>query len=361
MIIRDEVYGTIRFSELEKQIVDSREFQRLRKIRQMALTYLVYPCANHTRFEHAIGSMHLAGVMSSRLGLSNDEIERIRLYALLHDIGHVAFSHESERVLEKYLGNHEEIGRKKIASGELKDIITQQFSVDEILSLEEDPLGAIVHSDFGADRMDYLKRDAKNTGVAYGVIDSDRLLHMLLLEDGELCISEGGLEAAESLIIARFMMFSTVYFHKTVRIAAAMLGQSITDAISSKAMVPSQFLSLGDDDALNLLMSSSKSDLASRLENRNLYKAALELELHEESDVKKWARTLKLPILVDFPNMTYKSVHFNVKTEDGNLVSLTEMSDLINSLKQAQEKRMRILVMCDKSDIGGVVSSWNSF
>ena len=103
MMIKDEIHGNIYFNELEERIVDTPDFQRLRRIKQMAFTYLVYPGANHTRFEHSIGVFHLASVLSRKLGLNEDDAQKVRLFALLHDIGHLPFSHESEKVLEPHL------------------------------------------------------------------------------------------------------------------------------------------------------------------------------------------------------------------------------------------------------------------
>ena len=123
MLIKDEIYGTIEFNELEQRIIDCSDFQRLRRIKQMAFTYLVYPGATHTRFEHCLGTCHLATTICERLDIDKEEKQKIRLFALLHDVGHVAFSHESEPVLKKYFSSHEEIGRKKITEGSITDII----------------------------------------------------------------------------------------------------------------------------------------------------------------------------------------------------------------------------------------------
>ena len=100
MIIKDEVYRTVEYTDLEKSIIDCADFQRLRRIKQMAFTYLVYPGATHSRFEHCIGTVYLASTICDKLGVSKEDKEKIRLYALLHDVGHVAFSHEGERVLK---------------------------------------------------------------------------------------------------------------------------------------------------------------------------------------------------------------------------------------------------------------------
>ena len=125
MMIKDEIHGTIEFDALEERIIDTSSFQRLRRIKQMSVTNLVYPGANHSRFEHSIGTAHLSAVIARRLELGEEEIKKVKLYGLLHDIGHVAFSHEGEDVLKKYIGDHEEIGKKKILNGEIAEILSE--------------------------------------------------------------------------------------------------------------------------------------------------------------------------------------------------------------------------------------------
>jgi len=358
MIIKDEIYGTIEFSDLERRIIDTSDFQRLRRIKQMSFTYLVYPGATHTRFEHSLGTLHLASMISDRLGIDDERKEKIRLYALLHDIGHIPFSHEGERALEKFLGGHEKIGRKKMKEGEIGEILNENYKDGEI-ELSESTEGKIVDSDFGADRMDYLKRDANNTGVAYGVIDTDRIIHKLCLEGNELCIDEGGLEAAEFLLIGRFMMFSTVYLHHTVRIAEAMLNRAILSGIEDKTVKPEEFLSATDEEILIRLQDSYKAKkYVERLLERKLYKIVDVVEPSEKTKDPESEKTLSkrfgCDVLVDNPHTFFKPVDFKVKTEKG-LVSIDEVSELVKSLKKSEEKRKKALVLCPEEKKENVI------
>ncbi|MFH2106063.1 MAG: HD domain-containing protein [Candidatus Micrarchaeota archaeon] len=336
MIIKDEIYGTISFSETEKRLIDTAEFQRLHRIKQMALTYLVYPGATHTRFAHALGTMHLTSQIADKLQIGNEEKQELRLYALLHDIGHLAFSHDSEKILKTYLGDHEKIGEQKVCKEEIADILNENHSAKEIWRIGESKKGEIVTSDLGADRMDYLTRDAHNTGVAYGIIDTDRLTHTLCIENGELCIEERGLEAAETLLIARFMMFSTVYLHKTTRIAAAMFRKAVEMAIENKDINAEEFLGLGDDEALMLLRKTSGKEFVERILNRKLYKAIKELDSLPK---QKFGNGM----IIDLP-YPEKGIDFKVKAGD-KLVPITELSELIKALKLSGAKRNKILVL----------------
>jgi len=347
--IKDEMYGTIEFNDLERRIIDTSDFQRLRRIKQMAFTYLVYPGATHTRFEHSLGTTHLTSLISDKLGIDKDNKRKIRLYALLHDVGHVAFSHEGERALENFLGGHEKLGKRKMMEGELSDIIKENYKIEE-LDLSKSAEGRIIDSDLGADRMDYLQRDANNTGVAYGVIDTDRIVNKLCLEGNELCIEEGGLEAAEFLLIGRFMMFSTVYLHHTVRIAEAMLNRAIVAGIEDKTVAPEDFLSASDEGILMKLQGSYKAKkYVDALLERKLYKAVNTLEPSEELNnpetEKNLSKKFECDVLVDYPHTFFKPIDFKVKTGSG-LIPITEISELVKSLKTSEEKRKKVLILC---------------
>jgi HD superfamily phosphohydrolase len=350
MIIKDEIHGTIEFDELEGKLIDSAEFQRLRRIKQMSITYLVYPGANHTRFEHSLGTAYLSWVMARKLGLEDDEARKVKLYGLLHDIGHNAFSHEGEDVLKKHLGDHEALGRKRMLEGEIADIVSENFRPDEIADIGKSGHGKIIDSDLGSDRMDYLKRDALNTGVAYGIIDMDRIVHKLCLEEGELCIDEGGFEAAEYLLVARFMMFSTVYMHKTVRIATAMLYRAIQGSMDDGTLEPEDFLQLDDSTALSLMSRSRKGGkYAKALLDRRLYKeiCSLPKESYSETLEKDLSEKHKADILVDYPHEFFKPVGLKVRTGEG-LRPMTDLSGLVQSLKKSEEERMKVLVLAEE-------------
>jgi HD superfamily phosphohydrolase len=355
VIVKDEIHGTIGFDGLEERVIDSKPFQRLRRIRQMSVTNLVYPGANHTRFEHSLGTAHLAFVIARNVGLEEDEIRKVKLYGLLHDIGHTPFSHEGEDVLAKYVGNHEERGKRLIEKGEIADIISENFNPAKIADIGKSPYGSIVTSDLGADRMDYLKRDALNTGVAYGVIDIDRIVHTLAMKDGGLCIEKGGFEAAEYLLVARFMMFSTVYLHRTVRIATAMLYRALEGAIKDGEITPAQLAAMDDEEALAALSrSASGGPYAKALSERRLYKEVASLPKEGWSEAKAarleamLAKESGCDIIVDYPRRFFKSVEFKVDTGSGR-VPIIKLSKLVQSLKKAEDDRMRLLVLAEES------------
>ncbi|MEW6035531.1 MAG: HD domain-containing protein [Candidatus Micrarchaeota archaeon] len=354
MIIKDEIHGTLEFDELEGKVIDSAPFQRLRRIKQMSVTNLVYPGANHTRFEHSIGTAHLSEVIARRLGLEPDLVRKVKLYGLLHDLGHTAFSHEGEDVVKRHIGDHESLGRKRILHGEVADVLSENYEPKEIADIGKSPYGSIISSDLGSDRMDYLKRDALNTGVAYGIIDIDRLVHTLAMKDGQLCIGKGGLEAAEYLLVARFMMFSAVYMHRTVRIATAMLYRAMEGAISDGTVAPELFAELDDEGALSAIAKSAGGGrFAEAILKRRLYKEVLSLPKDGWSEERarelegRLSGSLGRPVLVDYPHRFFKPVALKAVTDEG-LKPIMELSTLIQSLKKAEEDRMRVLVLSDK-------------
>ena len=354
--IRDPLHGTVVLSSLEEKILDTPQMQRLRGIRQLAAAYLVYPGANHTRFEHSIGTLALSDRICRELGLSQEKTAKVRLAALLHDVGHVAFSHESEFVLQKHIGNHEEIGRKMILQGEIADALASSYSAKEISSLDSTPLGEIITSDIGADRMDYLLRDSHYTGVAYGVIDADRICSTLSLSSRGLVLQERGLEAAESLLVARFTMFSTVYLHKTVRIASRMLQQSISLAIGDGTLIPEDAKGMTDAAMLAVLTRSAKGgDFAMRLKERRLYKKAYSLPLDAmkmkaESAESSLSGKCGCPVLIDVPKLSLEA-SIKVESEDGKQVPISSASELVASLQKMQRSRLEVLVMCEEKDV----------
>ena len=218
--IRDSLNGNLQLNEFEVKLIDTPQIQRLRRIKQLGFTYLVYPGANHTRFEHSIGTMYFASRLAYSLNLSADEREMLRVSSILHDAGHGPFSHVSESVLEK---SHEELTSKLIMQSELSEILSEKFDPNDIIKLisGEGKLGPIISGDLDVDRMDYLLRDSYYTGVAYGVIDVERLIHNMKLED-HLILKAKGVQAAESMLLARYFMYPSVYQHHTTRIINAM-------------------------------------------------------------------------------------------------------------------------------------------
>ncbi len=235
-IINDPVYGFISLeNKLIFQIVEHPHFQRLRRISQLGLTYLVYPGANHTRFQHALGAYHLMGravaeLKSKSVEISDEEAIAVRIAILLHDLGHGPFSHALENSLVEGL-NHEEIGLL------LMEEMNKEFdgALDLAISIFKDEyskrfLHQLVSSQLDMDRLDYLKRDSFFTGVSEGVIGSDRIISMLNVVNDKLVVEEKGIYSVEKFIVARRLMYWQVYMHKAVLSAEFMLLKALQRA-----------------------------------------------------------------------------------------------------------------------------------
>lgn len=296
--ITDPIHRYIRFTELEREIIDTPVFQRLRKIRQLAGAHLVYPSAQHTRFEHSLGTMHLAGLAGQTLldkGYieKKDQLEGLRLAALLHDIGHGPFSHLFEEVLigrGMSTSSHENMGKKIIRETIIKDKLEKYgYDSDSIcnLSFGESPFmfyNEIIAGGLSSDIMDYLPRDSFFTGVEYGKIDYYRLISSFeVLSNGHLGINKSAINSLESMLISRFQMFKAVYFHKTVRSAEVMLLHSLLLAdrqLNFSDLSVDEYIEYTDDKTIDIILSLKNNDRAVKLakdyKNRILLKCVYE-------------------------------------------------------------------------------------
>jgi len=227
--INDPVYGFITIpSELVYDIMEHPWFQRLRRIKQLGLTNYVYPSAHHTRFQHALGAMHLmrqaVGVLRHKgVPISHDEAEGLSIAILLHDIGHGPFSHTLEQSIVKGL-SHEDISDMFIAR--LNHLFNGQLELARKIfrgTYEKKYLHQLVSSQLDMDRLDYLSRDSFFTGVAEGTINTDRIINMLTVSEDELVVEAKGIYSIEKFIIARRLMYWQVYLHKAVLSADQML------------------------------------------------------------------------------------------------------------------------------------------
>jgi HD superfamily phosphohydrolase len=228
-IINDPIYGFVTIpNELIYDLINHPFFQRLRHIKQLGLTNLVYPGALHTRFHHAIGAMHLMqeAVLTLRLKeivISEDEEEAVLIAILLHDIGHGPFSHALEHSIVKGI-SHETI------SSLIMDSLNKTFDGKLSLAIKifnnaykKQFLHQLVSSQLDMDRLDYLKRDSFFTGVSEGVISSDRIIKMLNVVKNELVVEQKAIYSIEKFLIARRLMYWQVYLHKTVLSAETLL------------------------------------------------------------------------------------------------------------------------------------------
>ncbi|UCE29102.1 MAG: HD domain-containing protein [Candidatus Bathyarchaeota archaeon] len=289
--IKDPVFGYIYITNAEKEIIDSFPVQRLRRLRQLAGTEFVYPGANHTRFEHSIGVMHLTGLLSENPNLSQeiseDEAQIIRIAALLHDLGHGPFSHVFEHILTKFLKKtHEDMTTWIIQESELKHVIDKLgYSSDAIGKLAVGALhkpgkafmDQIIRSAFDVDKLDFIVRDTYHTGAQYGYVDIFRLIHMLDVLDENLTINLGALSALESLILARIESFRSIYFHRVGRAVQIMLAMAMEEAKDELGLTdfksPEQYLALNDYVMWTMLKESEKSKvIIEDLERRRLLK-----------------------------------------------------------------------------------------
>jgi len=278
--IRDPVHGYVKIDGLCLSLLDTPQFQRLRWIRQLGLASLVYPGASHSRFEHSLGSYHLAVILSDRLGLSDDDAMRIRAAALLHDIGHGPLSHVTEPMLSKYLRRRHESILDLLRSEDIRTRLEHYgITPEEIQKLIKGrtELGKIVSGEIDVDRMDYLIRDAHYTGVAYGVFDHLRLIERMHLSSGRLMIDSGGVHAAESLLLSRLLMQPTVYQHHVCRISECMVAGALRYMIDDLGFDPSSILRMDDFELFGAMGSAGgyASEIAERIKTRRLFKRAL--------------------------------------------------------------------------------------
>jgi len=280
-IIKDPVHGYVEVEDYALALLDSPVLQRLRYIHQLGFSYLVYPGANHTRFEHSLGTMYLADVASRKFGLSDAERTLVTAAALLHDIGHGPFSHASEPILEQLLHRtHDDI--EGIVHEQVGDVLRQHgIDPDEICAVVNGhhALSGIIHGDLDVDRMDYLLRDAYYTGAPYGTVDAHRLIRNMIRTDDGIVLDENGINAAESLLIARTLMRPTVYFHHVSRIGESMFYLAMLEHLQGKENGVAELVLHMDDPACMQVLRTSESPIARTLiegiYRRRLYKRAL--------------------------------------------------------------------------------------
>ncbi|MDW0233066.1 MAG: HD domain-containing protein [Nitrososphaeraceae archaeon] len=307
--ITDPIHKFIRFTELEKKIIDSNVFQRLRRIKQLAGAHLVYPAAQHSRFEHSLGTMHVAGLAGEHLFsigvIDKESIQELRVASLLHDIGHGPFSHLFEEAL-KVTGNsnHETLGAKIICKTELGDILSDYgFSPRTIseISFGNSKVkfkNEIISGSLSSDLMDYLPRDGLFTGVEYGKVDHNRIINSFRVTDSKsLALDISSFYSFESMIISRFEMFRAVYFHKTVRSAEVMLLHSIllsSDILNLKELALTDYLKLTDESIICTISSSRNNkaaqEMISNYLDRKLLKCVYERFIRKRDNYTKLNR-----------------------------------------------------------------------
>ena len=294
--IRDPIHGDIEFKGLFLDLLEAPELQRLQNIKQLGFANLVFPGGHHTRLEHSFGAYHMAKIAADHLDLNPEEKELVSCAAILHDIGHGPFSHTLESILRNTLNvdhvdlteklilgehvifdNHEKefidhltvfdvLNKNGIKHREVVDILRGSDTSRKYLS-------QLLDSAIDVDQLDYLIRDAYYTGVAYGTIDYNRFIQTLTIFDDKLAVSKKGVGVVENILMARTLMYSSVYFHKTVRIAELMLSKAIELVENAD---PFEIFKLTDGEMISELkkMGELQREIATRLKYRKLYKKA---------------------------------------------------------------------------------------
>lgn len=383
-IFNDPIYGFITLPyDIIFDLIEHPYFQRLRRIKQLGLTHMVFPGALHTRFHHALGTMHLMSkaievLRSKGVKITDKEAQGVSIAILLHDIGHGPFSHALEHSLVNGI-SHEEI------STFFMDVLNKEFKGKLDLALqifrneyEKKFLHQLVSSQLDMDRLDYLKRDSFYTGVSEGVISTDRIITMLNVKNDELAIEEKGIYSIEKFIIARRLMYWQVYLHKTVVSAESLLIKILKRAkelatqnidlfatpalkeflyheynltsFKKKPLLLEIFAELDDSDIMSSIKvwkdhnDKTLSTLCKMIINRDLYKIQLQTKKFDKSIVnvieKRVASKLKIPknelnyfvFQNSIVNNAYnaKMDKINILLKDNSIKDISEAADTFN-------------------------------
>lgn len=379
--IKDPLYGYIRITEVERKVIDTQPVQRLRRIKQLSGAEYAYPAANHTRFEHSLGTMYLAGVLAQSIpvDLSDQEVQKIRLAALLHDVGHAPFSHLFEPLLTKYLGKtHEDMAFWIITESELSSALRAEgFDPNEVGKLAVGKLGdsqhpfldQIIRSSVDVDKMDFIVRDSYHTGAGYGYVDIFRLIYTMDILDGNLAVDVTAIPTLETFLLARLESFRAIYFHRAARAVQIMMLKALEQARDEldieKIKTPETYLTLDDYYVWSILKRCKKSrGIMQDIEQRRLLKCAYErtffakdelfasvltneaVRKQIEDEIAAKARVSSEDVSIDVPSLPSVPYHYAIqiepmdipvfsKTKSGEKISqrLTELSKVVDVLK----------------------------
>jgi HD superfamily phosphohydrolase len=300
-IVRDPIHGDIKITGCLVDLLETPEVQRLHNIKQLGFAHLVFPGAHHTRFEHSLGCSMIASQIADILALKEREKKLLTCAAQLHDIGHGPFSHTLESILIQRFGvDHVDLteklilGEYNVLDGNEKQFISapsvyeildkHQVNKKEIVDIirgklsKKSYLSQLLNSTIDVDQLDYLMRDAYYTGVAYGMIDLQRLLRTMMIYKGNLTMMRKGVSVVENILMARALMYSSVYFHKTVRIPELMLSKALEEIPDAE---PFEFFRMTDAEIMVSLktMGRFQQEIITRLKYRDLFKQAYAVSL----------------------------------------------------------------------------------
>ena len=393
--VKDTVHDHIEIDGVAAALLDTPAVQRLRHVKQLGTVQLVYPSANHTRFEHSLGVYHLARQALDHLGIGGVRADRIEAAAMLHDVGHGPFSHNLESLTHRRTGKYHDDVDELIAGGKVGETLRDHGLEPErvaALVAGEGTYGGLVSGELDVDRMDYLVRDAYHTGVPYGTIDTERFVRELVFvegiddgsrvggddgrvggddgrvggDDGDgggrsaaLVLDEGNVQTAESLLLARALMNPVVYTHHVARISKAMLRRAAANLLDATATTAAELRRMDDHDFLAALRECPETaELSRRYDERDLYKRAAWAEyddvpdrVHEadheaalslEREIAAEAGVDRGDVILDVPPEPSMRESTARVTVNGEVRRLERQSPLVSALRTAQRNQWRL-------------------
>ncbi len=379
--IKDPLYGYIRLKESEKNILDTKAVQRLRRIKQLSGAEYVYPAANHTRFEHCLGAFYLAGTLASSLPvkLKPEDITKLKIAALLHDVGHGPFSHLLEPTMRQVLGKtHEDLGTWIITKSSLADTLRKEgvdpsemgkLAIGKLTDGERPFMNQVIRSSVDVDKMDFVVRDSYHTGAGYGTVDIFRLIYTMDVLDGDLAVNSTAIPTLETFLLGRLESFRAIYFHRASRAAQIMIQKAIEMAEPELKILsfrtPDEYLALDDYSVWSRLKACQKSrPFIEDVENRRLIKCSYEktffakdelmssvftndaVRKQMEQEIARKAKVDPEQVCIDVPSLPSVPYHYAMEIEPMDIpvfqetregkkvrVSVTELSQIIGVMR----------------------------
>jgi HD superfamily phosphohydrolase len=367
--VKDTVHDHIEIDGVAADLIDTPAVQRLRHVKQLGTVQLVYPSANHTRFEHSLGVYHLATQALDHLGIEGRQEDRIEAAAMLHDVGHGPFSHNIEELTHRHTGKYHDDVEELLQRGAVGEVLRDHDLDPQVIAglvAGEGKYGQLVSGELDVDRMDYLVRDAYHTGVPYGTIDTERFVRELTFTDdgadpesAELVLDEGNVQTAESLLLARALMNPIVYTHHVARISKAMLRRAAAGLLEHTETTADNLRRMDDHDLIVAIRNCPETaELARRYDERDLFKLAVwaeyddvpervhaadhETEIDLEHEIAEEAGLDHRDVILDVPaepSMRESTARVIV---NGEVRRLGRQSPLVSALRTAQRNQWRL-------------------
>lgn len=294
-IIRDPINGNIRVEELELKLIDTPQFQRLRRISQLGFSVLAYPCSLHTRFDHSLGTMFMAEKMCGAVGAKKEDVKLLKASALLHDLGHPPFSHDLAGFLEKHTKvTHEDKTKERILRSDMKEILEKNGLDPKLVAelaageskgwrqmLITGREGAYLRSCVDADILDYMVRDSYYTGVAYGMIERDRLIDNIRIVEEKIVMQKKAMTAVEGLLLARYVMLPVVYRHHVAAIGEAMITHALEKFYQTREDIAEKIWDMDEIDFIAMMRQATgyPGKIMKMLDRREMLKRGVVVKL----------------------------------------------------------------------------------